>query len=176
MPGANSCALVGQGRLGSAGSDRFAPGDFFTMTSRVLRTAFPALAITTMTACSPDRYTEIQALCREQARTIVIEPVLFSEWLAQARAQAAERAREFKERPRVTGYEAVPGFELRHGPDLGKWRERATEEIRREDVFLVKNGIRVAQFINFTVLIRRAAQSTSMSCYGSYFSNLYFQQ
>lgn len=101
-----------------------------------------------MRGCS-DLVEEHEQTCRENVKVIVHDQSLWQQFRSQA--QAAYR-KEAALTPPMTGrsyHNSVGEFKVLYGTNRTYFRPSAHNEIVRDDLFIMKGGTTVAQFVDF---------------------------
>lgn len=116
--------------------------------------------------CSLDNFGELEQRCRKEARVLVHDPDLWRDYLAAANQAYAERLSRAPDTQRVVA-EYAPGFDDRYGADLRDLPETVDGAVTRQDLFVVKDGEPIVQYVNYYAR-RDFGGSTIMSCLGNY--------
>ena len=123
------------------------------------------LLLVALGGCS-DIFADHERLCKSEARTIVHDPALWEEYLTAAEQAYSERAKDFPDTERVVA-EYAPEFEHKFGSGLTDAPSTMDGEVVREDLFIVKDGALVAQFVNFYAR-RDFAGRTVAACFARF--------
>jgi hypothetical protein len=108
------------------------------------------------------------ARCEKEAKLVIHDQKLWTEFKEGGRlAFEARRARFGPETERAT-IEAVAGFDQRYGSTLAIDRDFGDEQILRNDIYILKGGTVVAQYIDFTASLKSLGGSTNLYCLGSH--------
>lgn len=124
-----------------------------------------AVLILTLGGCS-DVFDRHEELCRGEARTIIHDFDLWNEYLKVAQQTYSNRAKQFPDTARVVA-EYAPGFQQKYGSDLSDTPATRNGAVVREDLFIMKDGKRVAQFVNFYAR-QDSGGRTIVACLGSF--------
>jgi hypothetical protein len=104
-------------------------------------------------------------LCRVNSRVIVHDKLYWNRYLYLANEVFIKRKNDFPETERsVTEY--VAGFEFKFGDQLKNERTSFPEGIVRDDIFLLKNGKIVAQYVDFIASYTVLGTPNSLNCTG----------
>lgn len=108
--------------------------------------------------------------CRLHAKVMVHNRDLWAVYTKGAEKAFQERKREFPETGRAVP-EYVPGFEQRYGKHLTIGRNPRIGEVVRDDVVIMKDGIVVANFVDFAGSFNTIEGRQFLTCLGNYESN-----
>lgn len=114
---------------------------------------------------------EHEKICRAEARTIVHDRDLWAKYVAGANESYLNRKKEFLETGRSVP-EYVLGFEVRYGSELKTERVFVEGKVTRGDIFIIKDGKIVAQFVDFMARYDSLGGNTNFDCTGL-FPDLY---
>ncbi|MBO9519784.1 MAG: hypothetical protein J7493_17130 [Porphyrobacter sp.] len=113
-----------------------------------------------------DIFAEQEERCRSEARVIIHDPELWMEYLKESEMTYLSRAEDFPGTGKVV-LEHAQSFEKRFGPELKDRPSAINGAVVREDVYIVQNDTRVAQFVNFYAR-RDFGGRTVQTCLGSF--------
>ena len=103
--------------------------------------------------------------CRSNTRVIVHDTLYWNIYFELSNEVFIKRKNDFPETERsLTEY--VEGFDFKFGPQLKNERTSVSEGIVRDDIFLLKNGKIVAQYVDFIATYTVLGTTNSLNCTG----------
>ncbi|WOE75273.1 hypothetical protein [Alterisphingorhabdus coralli] len=106
-------------------------------------------------------------ICRKKAQIIVHNTAQWDIYQEAANRAYLERAKEFPNTRRMVA-EHIPGFEFKFGSNLEDTPKFIDGEIVRDDYYIIKNGLIIAQYVDFRGSYKTIGYTQSMSCIGLY--------
>lgn len=121
--------------------------------------------------------TKHEHICQAEATIIVHERLLWDEYTQAARKNYLRRLEENAfggTESRREAVEYVPGYSQRFGGAKTEFRDSLPGQIIRNDLFLYKGNVLVAQYVDYIVGFKTIASQTGSSCVTA-FPHLYLE-
>jgi hypothetical protein len=105
-----------------------------------------------------------RALCRSKASLIIKNKALWLEFLEIGNKNYISRKTDFPQTGERLLLEYAEGFDFRYGSNLSVDRENPIDETVRNDIFVLKEGVIVAQLIDFVTNVGPSFGPAYVSC------------
>ncbi len=100
--------------------------------------------------CFPlvDVFGELEETCKAEAKIVVHDQPLWREFVTEGNANFESRASEYPETHRIVAEYAL-GFDRLYGPSMEPSTLTVDGKVVRSDLIILKDGVRVADYVNF---------------------------
>lgn len=140
-----------------------------SMRGILIRAAIVASTIIVLWGCdlSENLIKDHKKICEKQSKVLIHNEIMWNEYVEGSNEAFQKRKSEFSG-TKLSVPEHVFGFDIKFGEDLMDDPTFISRKILRNDIFILKNQIIVAQFVDFTSSYKSMDGKTNFSCTGWY--------